>query len=1004
MTALTHSGTDDVLAGGVNMGVQIRAHDWACTALGPMPAWPQALRCTVSICLGSHFPMLILWGPELVMIYNDALARLIGHKHPHALGQRAADGWQEVWPVLGPMLHSVLREGASTWSENQRLDLERTQQNDCLEEAYFTLACSPIRDESGGVGDTGGLSGIGGVFCVVTETTTQVLGERRLRTLGALAQQTAGVGTARDACVKAAGALQHNAADMPAVLIYLADDEGLTSTSGLAGLVAMAGLSTAAANKWPASQGGEWPLASVLESGLPVLVEVGAVQRAFELLDCQPTLPVASALLLPLGTVGKAHPAGVMVVGLAPQQLLDDDYRNFLMQAASHLGETVAVARALESADRRVELLAHDPAKTAFLSNVSHDFARPMQLERHPWEKVVLNLLSSLQGGAIGLAGADDRGSSFTASLPVGTTPHPKDPNAARRTADVSFADVDAAMAATSVSEKVARAITRFKPGPWRQTSETSQTRLYSLFEQAPAAIAILRGPTFVFDFVNLHYEALVQRRELTGKAVLAVWPEFAGQPLHRTLCSVFATGERYVGRDYLVRLKRGASQQLEDIYYDFVYDPYRSADGSVEGIMLVAFEVTQRVRSTLERERLLVERESISIEREELLNREREARAQAERALLAKDQFLAMLGHELRNPLAPIVTALDLLRANRPKGDLAGREYAVIDRQVKHLTALVDDLLDVSALTRGKIELRREAVEMSRLLDQALEIARPLLEQREHALTVEVARRGLMVDADATRMAQVLSNLLINAAKYTEPGGRIDVSARIQHGNVELTMTDNGIGIPATLLPLVFELFVQGGQAIDRSSGGLGLGLAIVRNLMVMHGGSVSAQSSGRDQGSTFTIALPWVERAADPVEVVATAPLPAARGSGLKILVVDDNTDAADTLARLLIGLGHEVRVAYDGVSTLALLELYQPRIAFLDIGLPSMDGYELARRLRLLFGLKNPYLVALTGYGQKSDVDRAMNAGFDQHLVKPLDFAKLVALLKFPVLQNP
>ena len=383
-----------------------------------------------------------------------------------------------------------------------------------------------------------------------------------------------------------------------------------------------------------------------------------------------------------------------------------------------------------------------------------------------------------------------------------------------------------------------------------------------------------------------------------------------------------------------------------------------------MEGITSIAFEVTERVRSRHKLERLLAEREALHAEREGLLRRERAALADAERALLAKDEFLAMLGHELRNPLAPIAMTLHLLRLRGNSG--AEREHTVIERQVKHLTTLVDDLLDVSAITRGKIELKRERIELSLLLDRAIEIASPLMDQRRHDLIVKVARRGLVVDADAIRLAQIISNLLTNAAKYTEPGGRIVVSAQATGGEVVLHVADNGIGISEEMLPHVFELFVQERQAIDRARGGLGLGLAIVRNLMTMHGGTVGVTSKGRGAGSTFTIRLPSPPAPADeqPSELPELVRSPARMSCARQVLIVDDNQDAAGTMVLLLNELGCDTRVAYDGPSALALVESFRPQLALLDIGLPVMDGYELARRLRNRPDTATIRLVAVTG----------------------------------------
>ena len=379
----------------------------------------------------------------------------------------------------------------------------------------------------------------------------------------------------------------------------------------------------------------------------------------------------------------------------------------------------------------------------------------------------------------------------------------------------------------------------------------------------------------------------------------------------------------------------------------------------------------------------------------EQLLLREREARRAAEAGSRAKDEFLAMLGHELRNPLAPIVTALQLLRLRG--NDPAAREHTIIEQQVQHLTTLVDDLLDVSRITQGKIELNRTRVELSSVVARAVELVSPLLEQRRHTLVIDVPERGVPVFVDVTRFAQVISNLLGNAAKYTEVGGEVVISAAVVAGDVTLSVSDNGIGIDQDALPHVFDIFMQERQASDRAEGGLGLGLAIVRSLVQLHGATVEATSIGRGGGSSVTIHLPAVVSVDEGANGQVSSPTVRLESRvARRVLVVDDNVDGAELLARVMEELGYEARVAHDGPAALALSESFRPQIALLDIGLPVMDGYELARQLRQRVGDAPLRLIAVTGYGQKSDVDRALAAGFDSHLTKPVNLDVLEALV--------
>ncbi len=390
----------------------------------------------------------------------------------------------------------------------------------------------------------------------------------------------------------------------------------------------------------------------------------------------------------------------------------------------------------------------------------------------------------------------------------------------------------------------------------------------------------------------------------------------------------------------------------------------------------------------------------AVALENARLYKTVREQKEQleqaVERARLAdrrKDEFLAMLGHELRNPLAPIATALELM--NLKAGAALHKERDIIRRQVDHLSRLVDDLLDVSRITRGKIQLVRQPVEIAAVLAKAIEMASPLLEKRRQELSVDVAREGLIVDADATRLAKVFQNLLTNASKYSEPATSIAVRARADGERVVVQVRDQGIGIPRELLPEVFDVFVQGQRAIDRSEGGLGLGLAIARSICELHGGRIEAASAGPGAGSVFTVTLPAAARAA--VAPLAAVPPPVVRTAGaVRVLVVDDNVDAAQTLHEFLGHIGHDSAVAHDAVAALELARSFQPQVAVLDIGLPVMDGYELARRLRAQHRGAPLRLIALTGYGQEDDRSRAQEAGFDHHLVKPIALDALMPLL--------
>jgi signal transduction histidine kinase len=401
------------------------------------------------------------------------------------------------------------------------------------------------------------------------------------------------------------------------------------------------------------------------------------------------------------------------------------------------------------------------------------------------------------------------------------------------------------------------------------------------------------------------------------------------------------------------------------------------------------------RLIAQLQQKAAALEAETIQRRHAELeLRRKVEQLADADRR---KDEFLAMLGHELRNPLAPMTTALQLMRLHSDEPLRVSRARETIERQVEHMTRLIDDLLDVSRITRGKIELRNEAVILSALVTRAVEAARPVIDERGHRLTLDLPEQPVALSGDPARLEQVLANLLNNAAKYTDVGGRIWVRAAVDGDALVLSVRDNGAGLTPEMRGRVFDLFVQGPEMRAYARGGLGIGLTLVRRLVEMHGGTVEARSDGPGQGSEFIVRLPIGSVAhlavnGHPRDVKLDG-VPKRR-----ILVVDDNVDAAEALAELLRDYGHDVRAVHDGPSAIEQAGLHRPDIVLLDIGMPGFDGYEVARRMRTELGLTST-LVAVTGYGEARHRRQSRDAGFDQHVTKPVDVRKLETLLKLP-----
>jgi signal transduction histidine kinase/CheY-like chemotaxis protein len=382
----------------------------------------------------------------------------------------------------------------------------------------------------------------------------------------------------------------------------------------------------------------------------------------------------------------------------------------------------------------------------------------------------------------------------------------------------------------------------------------------------------------------------------------------------------------------------------------------------------------------------------------DELEERVAELRDAAE-ASRHKDEFLAMLAHELRNPLAPIVSAMHVLRLHPENARLVQHAREVVDRQVAHQARLLDDLLDVSRITRGKIELRKATVDLAVVVADAVETTRPLIDERRHTLTVQLPERPLHVHADATRLGQVIANLLNNAAKFTEPGGTIDVTVAAESPEAVVRVRDNGPGIPADMQPHIFELFTQVDPSLARSQGGLGIGLTLVRSLVEMHGGRVDVRSDGSGRGTEFTVRLPRERVGDEPLAMGGTPTAAKAR----HVLIIEDNADARDMLSVSLELEGHRVESAADGLRGVEVALASRPDVVLVDIGLPGLDGYGVAARLRTSLG-RNVVLIALTGYGQPDDRERTRQAGFDAHVVKPVDPDTLVRLLAEDFTRRP
>ena len=492
------------------------------------------------------------------------------------------------------------------------------------------------------------------------------------------------------------------------------------------------------------------------------------------------------------------------------------------------------------------------------------------------------------------------------------------------------------------------------------------QERLKNLFAQAPAFMCVVDGPDHVFSLANERYYELIGRRDIIGKSVREALPEIAGQGFVKLLDRVYRTGESHFGNGVPVQLARQSAQASEERFIDFVYQAARGADGSIVGIVVHGIDQTERHRAT-------------------------QAMKDADRR---KDEFLAVLAHELRNPLAPIANYVQLLDHFAGDADAVRQAGTVMRRQVDQMVRLIDDLLDVSRISSGKIELRRGRIEIAAVVRQAVDAARPYYESRRRKLKITVPGEPITVNADSARLTQVIGNLLHNAAKFTDDGGHVWLSVESELDTAVIRVRDDGMGIGPAQLSSIFQMFMQADASLERTEGGLGIGLALVRSLVELHGGTAQASSEGIGKGSEFVVRLPLCIE--EPTQRSTEGKASKPRTPGARVLIVDDNRDACDSMAQLLRTGGHDALTAYDGLEGVAEAQKHQPDVILLDLGMPKLNGYDACRRIREQPWSSDAVLIALTGWGQVEDKRRTEEAGFDAHLVKPVDLAVLEHLL--------
>ena len=1027
-----------LLEGG-EAGALMRALDWEKTAMGPPAGWPQSLKTAVSLLLRARQPMFIGWGKDLVSIYNDGYIPICGGKHPQALGQPMAAVWKEIWDSLSPLNDAVLR-GESLWFENQPFDLgARGNQGP----SYFTFSYTPLLDDQGS---------IGGIFCSAVETTATVVLAQHTANETARLQRLFKQAPGFICTFSGPDHVYEFINDAHVRLFQRPDIIGKPVREAFPD-VADQGFYAALDQVY---RSGERHVATNVRTRLrdtpdaperevvldfifaPVLAPDGRVTGIFcEGQDVSAAQAARQALLekeeqLRLATdaaeVGMWDsnvetgwmywaPRVRAMFGITGDQplTLDDFYRGV------HPDDREATLAAFAAAS--------DPARRVVYDVEYRTVGREDGRVRWVAAKGrglfdADGVCRRVIGTAIDITARKDVELAMEVALEASRT------GTFHWNIQANTLSWDAALDRLFgvVPGQVVRSLEQFvllvhpddraevvaRCERCRDEAADFEMEFRVVYPDGSIHWLYDRGRTFV--------DADGRAKTMTGACVDVTQRREAEAALRASELFYRRTLESVPGITYTATAD-GACDYLSDQWTRYTGQPAAEAlgDGWLQALHpqdrpLAASAWTQAVRdgNRFAAEFRLQRRDggcgwfqsqasmipaagSVparwigGIHDIHELKQAQEALRGADRQ---KDDFLATLAHELRNPLAPLRTGLDLLKKADASTDQR-RVRDIMGRQLNHMVRLVDELLDVARISQGKIALQRETLPLQTVLDQAVEAARPWLDANAHQLEVQAAQSAWHVNGDLTRLVQVVGNLLNNAAKYTPPSGRIALRASEEREGFAISVEDNGVGIPNDLLQRVFDRFVQADHPTTRAQGGLGIGLSVVKSLVEMHGGSVSADSAGPGCGSRFTL---WLPRAAAPAPETRDGadPVPAAPTVPRKILIVDDNRDAAETLA-MIVGLsGHEVHLAHDGSSALLIAQQQEPDIVFLDIGMPGMNGYEAAVKLRALPGWQDRLLVALTGWGGEEDRAKSLRAGFNVHLTKPVDLQALDSLL--------
>ncbi|AMV17748.1 Sensory/regulatory protein RpfC [Planctomyces sp. SH-PL14] len=949
------------------MRERIRGMDWSRTALGPRESWPAPLRMAVDLILDMPVPAAVLWGPDLIQIYNDGYAVIAGGKHPGALGLLNAACWPEVQEVVRPLYERVLK-GEPIFVADLPLTLARKA---VPEQVHLSVAYTPLRQESGEVC---------GILAVLSETTELVRTEQRrqqaererlrLAEQQRLALEAAQMGwwhyDVEQDCVHWDERLQAmfgiERADMKLedVLAYLSPDDAEKVAAALR--TALDPASTVPYRVEYRVRRPDGTRRWLQSRGQALKVGEGAEQRVVGIygtaLDITETKESDTALRTAAARLNLALEAGHLGTwewdARSDAMTLSPRARR-LYGVADGVSTTRAEVRQLLQPEHRelARQKLEEIVRTKGEYEIEYALAAPRSdsAASPTWLAARGRCIFNSAGDVVGMIG-----------VVQDITPQKQyEDSQARRIEEI----------------------------------DSERARLSAAFQKSPAFMCVLRGPEHVFEFVNDQYSQLVGERDLIGLPVLKALPEIEGQGYLELLDRVLASGQRYVGRDMSVSIQRKPGEPLEERFIDFVYQPLTAADGQATGIFVHGVDSTEMKQGLQERERLL--------------DRERTARADAERANKMKDEFLSTLSHELRTPLNAILGWAQVLRANTKDPAALAEGLETIERNALSQTKIIEDLLDMSRIISGKVRLDVQRVDLAEVIRTGVETVRPAAEGKGVRITTVLDPLAGPVVGDPDRLQQVVWNLLNNAVKFTPRDGRVQVALERVNSHIEMSVMDTGIGIAPEFLPHVFDRFRQADSSTTRRHSGLGLGLAIVRQLVELHGGSVRVKSPGIDQGSTFTVALPMSAVHPDPApererfhprsqkisdpEQDALVFLP-----GVRVLVVDDEPDARTLIRKILEDCDARVTTAGSAVEAMELIFKEQFDVLVSDIGMPDVDGYRLIRRIRKLTPEQGGTIpaLALTAFARSEDRMRAIRCGFNMHISKPVERAELVTMV--------